>query len=161
MGAGIWSLINFIILVGGIFYLARKPVSAALAARQEAIAEALRLAEANRKKAEEALAEQKRLLAEAERELAKININAKAMADAMAMELKEQAELESKRIAESARYQIDVEKQSALAELQREVSRMAFEEAERSIKAQLNPDRQRELFLSFKERVGERPLAIK
>lgn len=161
MGAGIWALINFIILVGGIFYLARKPVGAALAARQEAIAEALRLAEANRKKAEEALAEQKRLLAETERELAKISVNARAMADAMAMELKEQAEAESKRIAESARYQIDVEKQSALADLQREVSRMAFEEAERSIKAQLNPDRQRELFLSFKERVGERPLAIK
>lgn len=161
MITGIWALINFLVLAGTIVYFAKKPIGNALAQRQEAIAEALRLADANRKAAEEALAEQKRLLADAETELAKIKVNAKAMADALAMDLKAQAEAEGKRIAESARTQIALEKQSALTALKREVSRMAFEEAERKIKAELNPDRQRELFGSFKERVGERSLAIK
>lgn len=161
MITGIWALINFIILAGTIVYFAKKPIGNALAQRQEAIAEALRLADANRKAAEEALAEQKRLLAEAETELAKIKVNAKAMADALTMDLKAQAEAEAQRIAEAARNQINLEKQSALSELRREVSRLAFEEAERKIKAELNPDRQRELFGSFKERVGERSLAIK
>jgi F-type H+-transporting ATPase subunit b len=161
MITGIWALINFLVLAGTIVYFAKKPIGNALAQRQEAIAEALRLADANRKAAEEALAEQKRLLAEAETELAKIQVNAKAMADALAMDLKAQAEAESQRIAVTARKQIDLEKQSALSELRREVSRLAFEEAERKIKAELNPDRQHQLFVDFKERVGERPLAIK
>jgi len=161
MITGIWALINFLILAGTIVYFAKKPIGNALAQRQEAIAEALRLADANRKAAEEALAEQKRLLAEAETELAKIRVNAKAMADALAMDLRVQAEAEAQRIAEAARTQIDLEKHSALSELKREVSRLAFEEAERKIKAELNPDRQRELFGAFKERVGERSLAIK
>lgn len=161
MITGIWALINFLVLVGVIVYFAKKPISNALSQRREAIAEALRLADENRKAAEEALAEQKRLLAEAETELAKIQVSARAMADALSMDLKTQAEAESKRIAESARLQIALEKQSALSELKREVSRLAFAEAERSIKAELNPERQRELFGAFKERVGERPLAIK
>ncbi|MNK57108.1 ATP synthase subunit b precursor [compost metagenome] len=161
MITGIWALINFLILAGTIVYFAKKPIGNALAQRQEAIAEALRLADANRKAAEDALAEQKRLLAEAETELAKITVNAKAMADALTMDLKAQAEAEAKRIAESASKQIDLSKQSAIADLRREVGRMAFEEAERNIKAELNPDRQRELFGAFKERVGDRPLALK
>ncbi|MNR75331.1 ATP synthase subunit b precursor [compost metagenome] len=161
MITGIWALINFLILAGTIVYFAKKPIGNALAQRQEAIAEALRLADANRKAAEDALAEQKRLLAEAETELAKITVNAKAMADALTMDLKAQAEAEAKRIAESAGKQIDLSKQSAIADLRREVGRMAFEEAERNIKAELNPDRQRELFGAFKERVGDRPLALK
>ena len=161
MITGIWALINFLVLAGTIVYFAKKPIGNALGQRQEAIAEALSLADANRKAAENALTEQKRLLAEAETELAKIKVNAKAMADALAMDLSAQAEAEGKRIAEAARTQIALEKQSALSALKREVSRMAFEEAERKIKAELNPDRQRELFGSFKERVGERSLAIK
>lgn len=161
MITGIWALINFLVLAGVIVYFAKKPIGNALAQRREAIAEALRLADANRKAAEDALAEQKRLLAEAETELAKIKVSAKAMADSLGMDLKAQAEAEAKRIAEAARTQIELEKQSALSALKREVSRMAFEEAERKIKAELNPDRQRELFGSFKERVGERSLAIK
>jgi F-type H+-transporting ATPase subunit b len=161
MITGIWALINFLVLAGVIVYFAKKPIGNALAQRREAIADALRLADANRKAAEDALAEQKRLLAEAETELAKIKVSAKAMADSLGMDLKAQAEAEAKRIAEAARTQIELEKQSALSALKREVSRMAFEEAERKIKAELNPDRQRELFGSFKERVGERSLAIK
>jgi F-type H+-transporting ATPase subunit b len=161
MITGIWALINFLILAGTIVYFAKKPIGNALAKRRDAIAEALSLADANRKAAEQALAEQKRLLAESEKELAKIQVNAKAMADTLAMDLHAQAEAEAKRIAETARYQIGVEKQAALSELRREVSRLAFEEAERKIKAELNPDRQRELFGAFKERVGERPLAVK
>lgn len=161
MITGIWALINFAILAGTIVYFARKPIGNALSQRQAAIAEALSLADSNRKAAEEALAEQKRLLADAETELAKIQVNAKAMADAMGMDLKAQAQAEAQRIAEAARMQIDLEKHSALAELRREISRMAFEEAERKLKAELNPDRQRQLFVDFKERVGERSLAIK
>lgn len=161
MITGIWALINFLILAGVIVKFAKKPIANALGQREEAIAEALRLADANRKAAEEALAEQKRLLAEAETELAKITVNAKAMAETLSADLSAQAEAEAKRIGETTVSQIDLEKQSALAALRREVSRLAFEEAERKIKAELNPDRQRELFGSFKERVGERSLAIK
>jgi len=161
VNTGIWALINFIVLAGTIVYFAKKPIGNALAQRREAIAEALRLADANRKAAEEALAEQKRLLADSEKELAKIQINAKAMADALAMDLSAQAEAEAKRIAESARYQIGIDKQAALSDLRREISRLAFEEAERKIRAELNPDRQHQMFADFKERVGERSLAVK
>lgn len=157
----IWALINFIILIGAIWWFARKPIGQAMDSRREAIAEALRIAEEARVAAEQTLARQRELVANAETELAAIAAQTRSMAEAMARDITETARQEAARALELARAEVEVEKQSALASLHREVARMAFEAAERAVVARLDAEKQRELVQSFKERVGERPLALK
>lgn len=129
----VWSLIPFALIMGFFLFFAVPRLRTILDQRAEAI-------EGNVEKAERAEAEARalreqyeQLLVEARAEAAAIRDKARAEGHEILAELKQQATADAARIHETARQQIDAERQSALQSLQREVGVLAIDLSERVV----------------------------
>lgn len=151
----IYRAINFAILAGAVFFLARKPLSSALKSRSEGIKEELAELEKMREEArrdyalmeqrvKDAAGEREAILAEfraqGEREKEKILGNAQGLAE---------------RIKQQAQFTIEQETSQARADLRREVAELSAQVAEDMLKQNISGDDQTRLVDEYLTKVQQ------
>lgn len=142
----IWGTVAFVLLLivlwrVGVF----SKITEALAERTAKIEGQIKEAEAKQVEADRLLAEYRAQLAQAREEANGIVADAREAAERLRKDLHEKAQEESNRIVESARVEIQAERDRAARELRREVGILAVQVAERVVGASLDEDRHREL----------------
>lgn len=132
---------QFVILIVLIFLLAKfawKPILKSLDERESGIEEALEAAENARKEMQNLNADNERLLKEARAERDTMMKEAKEISDKIIADAKEDAKKVTTTLIENAQESIAQEKQSALAELKKNVADLSIGIAESVIKKELS-----------------------
>ena len=149
VGLIFWKSLAFIIFLYLLYRFGWGPITKALHEREETIDSSIR-------RAEEALAEAKKIQAdnqkarrEAEREAQRILREARESADALREEEIENTRARIRQMQEQAQAEIEREKQGALEELREEVAELAIQAAGKILREDMNRDRQRKLVDDF------------
>ena len=145
IGAWIWKIINFAILVTILVLGFRKPFAAFLKQRTETIEKTLSEARQARELAEAALKEVEERLKYKEKELEDIISNARISGEAEKEAIVKEAERLSVKAIEQARTNIDIELKEARAAIRAEAVGLAMELAEKKIKDKLGASEQEKL----------------
>lgn len=152
----IFKTINFVILVGALAYLLRKPLSDFFTQRSAEI--------------ETGLAEGRKALAEAEarlsaveeklrrlgEEISEFKAAAEREMDAGRQRMREAAEAEAQKVLESARARMDTMARAAQLDLRRYVAGEALKQAEETIRGRLDDAGHRRLVSRFVDGLGAR-----
>ena len=152
-----YKIINFVILVGALGYLLRKPLRGFLAGRSEAIRKSL---EEGRKALEASEAQLQAIenkLRNLEEEIARFKAASVQEMQAERERLRRAAEAETERILEFARSQIDSAARAARLELKAFAAEQAVALAEQRVRERLDEAGQRRLVERFVQEVGGRP----
>ena len=144
-----WKALSFLLFFYILYKLGWKPITRALSEREETIDSSIR-------RAEQALAEAKKIQAdnakaqrEAEQEAQRVLREARDQAETLRAEEKEKVRAEIRQMQEQAQAEIEREKQSALDELRGEVAALAIEAAEKILHENLDAKRQHRLVDQF------------
>lgn len=129
----LWSAVILVIIAAVFYKLVLPRMNKVLDERSALIEGGIEKAEAAQKQADEALAQQQQLLAEARADAAQVREEARAEGNAIVQDLKVKASEESARISETARRQIEAERQSASVALRTEVGSLATELASKIV----------------------------
>ena len=148
-GLSIWTTVIFLALLGILWKFAWGPMLAAVEGREERIQGALDEAAAQRVEAAELLEEHRRQLAEARRQAGEVIAEGRVAGERVRKELEEKARSEAQGIIESARGEIEREKDKALAELRRESVELALAAAAKLMHERLDDARDRELVVGY------------
>lgn len=140
IGLIFWTSIVFLLLVGILGKYAWKPILSAIKTREQDIEKALASAESALKDMRELKSANEVILNQARTERDNLLKEAREMKDAIVAEAKQKAQSESDRILSSAREQITVEKNAAVAELKKQVAELSIEIAEKILKSELSND---------------------
>jgi F-type H+-transporting ATPase subunit b len=143
------QLVNFALLIGILYFAARKPVSQALLARHQQLKSELAAAAEVRAAAQARLEKQEKRLAALEHEIADIKTGIKQEAEAEKVRLIAAAEERARRIRDEAKFMIDQQVKEAEVELRREAARAAVEAAERMVRANFGAADQQRLIDTF------------
>jgi len=139
-GLVIWTLINFSIFAFIIAKFGWKPMRDGLAARENAISDAIKTAEATNAEAQAILQESKEKIANAQAEMMSIVREGKEQAEAMIRRASEEADVVKKQKVEEAGREIDRQRDAALAQLRTEVSTMVVEATSKMLGRSLQDD---------------------
>lgn len=137
-GLFFWQAIILIVLIILLAKFAWKPILAALAAREEGIANAIASAELARKEMQTLKAQNEAILNEARAERDAIMKEAREIKDKMIADAKAEAQAQADKVTEQAKAAIAAEKNAALAELKGQVSALSVEIAEKLLKTELS-----------------------
>lgn len=148
-GLMFWTLIIFLILFFVLSRYAFKPITAAVAAREKALEDAIAAAKADREAAAKLLAEHKAQLESARGEAQKLIVEGRAVGEKIRAEMVEETRAQQQDMLERARREIDSEKQRAIAELRREAVDLAIAGAGRVIEKNLDDASNRQIVESF------------
>jgi F-type H+-transporting ATPase subunit b len=129
----LWSSITLLIIAAVFYKLVLPRMNAVLDERSALIEGGIEKAEAAQKQADEALAQQQQLLAEARADAAQVREEARAEGTAIIKELKVKASEEAERITETARRQIEADRQAASVSLRNEVGALATDLASKIV----------------------------
>jgi F-type H+-transporting ATPase subunit b len=144
-GLIIWTIITFVIVVAVLRGTAWKPILKALNDREEKIRSSLEHAEKAHQDAQRILEENKRQLAAAEEQAARIIKEGRDLGDKLKSEILEKAEAAARQTVEQAKGEIQREKEAALTQLRGEVSDLAIAAAGKILDANLDTAQQRRL----------------
>ncbi len=148
-----YRVMNFVVLIGVLVYLLRKPLSQALASRRKGIEEQLATLESQKAAAEKQLAQYSQKLALLEKESEKIVAEyIKQGNDAKARILKE-AEAAAEKLRVQGRRSIENELERAKLSLQTEILEKSLAKAEEMIKAQISAKDQEKLIEDYLDKV--------
>ena len=148
-----YRVLNFVVLAVALFFVLRKPVSAALSSRIDGIKKQLADLEGQKEAAEKKLAEYSDKLAELEKEAEHIVADyIKQGNEAKARILKE-AEASAEKLQAQARRNIEHEFDQAKKQLQAEVLEKSLAKAEEIIKEKISADDQNRLVDEYLEKV--------
>lgn len=136
-GTIIWMVIIFGIALLILKKFAWKPILNALKERENSIAEALASADRARKEMEELRAGNEKIMAEARKAKEVILNEAKEIKDKILAEAKAQALGEGQKMIESARVQINAEKDAAIGIMKKEIAELSVQVAEKIIQREL------------------------
>lgn len=148
-GLIIWQLFIFVVLMFILKKIAWKPILTMLHTREQGIKDSLDNAEKLKKDSEDLLEQNKKILADANAQSMKIINNSKDMANKLRDELMAKAQEDSRKLLEQAKTEINQEKESAMADLRNEVSDLAIKTAEKILKDNLDPDKQKKIVNDF------------
>ena len=148
-GLMVWTLVIFVTLGFILSKYAFGPITAAVAAREQALEDAIAGAKLDREEAAKLLAEHRANLAASRDEAQKIIADARIAAERVRAELVEQAHGEQASMLARARQEIESEKTRAIAELRREAVDLAIAGASKVIEKNLDQDSNRKLVESF------------
>jgi F-type H+-transporting ATPase subunit b len=137
-GTIFWMIIIFGIVLYILRKFAWKPILNALKDREESIAQALNSAEEAKKQVAGIKAENENIMAEARREKGLILQEAKEIKDKIIAEAKEKAIMETQKAVETARIQIQNEKNNAINDIKKQVAELSVMIAEKVIKKELS-----------------------
>jgi F-type H+-transporting ATPase subunit b len=148
-GLMVWVLVIFVVLLFVLSKYAFGPITAAVAAREQALEDAIAGAKRDREEAATLLAEHRANLAASREEAQKLIAEARISAERVRAELVEQAHGEQTSMLARARQEIESEKTRAIAELRREAVELAIAGASKVIEKNLDQDSNRKLVESF------------
>ena len=149
LGLSLWTVVIFLLLVGLLRKYAWGPILEQVEAREKRIQAALDDSAASRQEAASLLEEHKAQLADARRQASEIIAEGKAAGERVRKEIEEKARGEAQSIVESARREIEREKDQALAELRKETVDLAIAAASRLMDERLDSDRDRQLVIEY------------
>ena len=148
-----FRVLNFVVLVVGLFFILRKPVSSALSSRIDGIKKQLQDLESQKEAAEKKLAEYSDKLSELEKEAEHVVADyIKQGNEAKARILKE-AEASAEKLQTQARRNIEHEFDQAKKQLQAEILEKSLAKAEALIKKKISADDQSRLVDEYLEKV--------
>jgi F-type H+-transporting ATPase subunit b len=139
------EVIAFLVMIGILARWVYPRVLAAAEGRQRQIAEQLAAAERERQAAEERRKEAEAALQESRAQAAEIIEGGNRLAEQMRADGRARAEEDAKRIIESARREIEAERQKALDSVRVEVADLVVAATEKVVGASLDMSRQRQL----------------
>ena len=151
-GLLIWTIITFVILLAVLGKLAWKPLLGALEQRETTIRESLEKAEQARLEAEQLMAQNQQILAEANRQANRILAQAQEEGQRLRDSLAEQARQDSLRLREETRQELERERQLAVQDLKRTASDLALAATERLLGTVVSSDDNRRLVDEFLDR---------
>lgn len=148
-----FRVMNFVVLVGALFFVAKKPVADALNGRIEDIKNNLDDLESKKEQAERTLAEYEKKIATMEDEAAKILSQYEEQGEAAKKRILDAAAASADKLKEQAKRNIEHEFQSAKQQLQAEVMTKALEKAEELVKKSISSEDQDRLVDEYLEKV--------
>ena len=148
-GLMVWTLVIFGVLLFVLSKYAFRPITAAVAAREKALEDALEQAKADRAEAAAHLAEQRQLLERAHGDAQRLLAEARTTGDTVRQQLLAQTHAQQQDLLERARKEIDDERLRAIADLRREAVDLAILGAGRVIEKNLNDATNRKLVDEF------------
>ena len=151
-GLLIWTIITFVILVAVLGKLAWKPLLGALEQRETTIRESLEKAEQARSEAEQLMAQNQRILAEANQQANRILAQAQEEGQRLRESLSEQARQDSVRLREETRQELQRERRLAVQELKKTASDLALGATERLLSTVVTSDDHRRIVDEYLER---------
>ncbi len=140
-----YRVLHFIVLAGGLFFLLRKPVANALAARTKGIEEQLNALESQKADAERQLAEYSQKFARLEQEAEEIMAEYVRQGEEAKARILKEAEASAEKLKVQAQKTIESEFQNAREALRSEVLDKALAQAEEIIKGQISAEDQEKL----------------
>ncbi|MGQ4807099.1 ATP synthase subunit b [Candidatus Entotheonellaceae bacterium PAL068K] len=155
-GLLIWTIITFVLLLAVLRVVAWKPLLATLDEREHTIRSSLDEAQQARQEAERLLAENRRILAEANRESTCILEQGREEAERLRASLAEQAQEEARRLIEAACREIQRERQVAVQELKTTSADLALAAAGQLLGSAVTDAHHRRLVTEFLDRFPER-----
>src|SRR5215211_5767333 len=144
-GLMFWTLLIFLAVWFILAKFAFKPITAAVEAREEAIAGA----KTDREEAAKILAEHRRQIEAARGDAQKMIAEGRAIGDKLRAEMIEETRAQQQEMLERARREIEGEKVRAIAELRREAVDLAIAGASKVIEKNLDDDSNRRIVESF------------
>jgi F-type H+-transporting ATPase subunit b len=155
-GLIIWTVITFIILLVVLRKVAWGPVLAALEQREHTIRNSLEEAQRARQEGEQLLAQHQQMLADANRDVARLLEQGREEAERLRVSMTEQAREEAQRLTEVARREIIRERQLAMQELKNTAADLALAAAGRLLNTAMTTEDHRRLVTEFLDRFPER-----
>jgi F-type H+-transporting ATPase subunit b len=137
-----FRVLNFLVLVIGLVYILRKPLSQALGSRIKGIKEQLEDLETRKAEAERKLAEYKDKLAQLEKEAEKVIDDYIKQGNEAKGRILEEAQSSAEKLKVLARRNIDHEFEQAKLKLQEEIFETSLQKAEEIIKNKISADDQ-------------------
>jgi F-type H+-transporting ATPase subunit b len=154
-GLLIWTIITFVTLLIVLRRVAWKPLLTALEQRESTIRNSLDEAQRARQESEQLLAENRRILANANRESARILEQGREEAERLHTSITEQAHAESQRMLDEARREIARERQLAVQEVKRVAADLALAAAGKLLHTVVAGEDHRRLVTEFLDRFPE------
>jgi len=137
-----YKLINFAVLAGALFYLARKPVKEFFSSRIASIKDELADLEQKKADAEKALAVYAEKIANLDKESEKIVADYVKQGEDARKRILAEAELQAEKLEEMAKRNIEQEFKNAKASLLQEVAEKAFQRAEGLVRESISSEDQ-------------------
>lgn len=154
-GLLIWTIITFVCLLVVLRLVAWKPLLAALEQRETTIRNSLDEAQQAREEAERLMAENQRILADANRESARILEQGREEAERLRASLTEQAQAEAARLVEEARRDIQRERQLAVQNLKETAAELTLAATGQLLGRSVSDDDHRRLVSEFLDRIPD------
>jgi F-type H+-transporting ATPase subunit b len=158
-GLMFWTLIIFLILFFVLSRYAFKPITAAVAAREKSLEEAIAAAQADREAAAALLKEHAAQLEAARSEAQKLIVEGRAIGDKIRADMIEETRTQQQDMLERARREIEAEKVRAIVELRREAVDLAIAGASKVIEKNLDDESNRRIVESFLSTIPVTPQA--
>lgn len=141
-GLFFWQTIVFLVLMYIMAKFAWKPILNSVRNREQSINDALASAENARKEMQNLKADNDQLLKEARAERDAILKEARELKEKVISEASEDAKVKADKIVADAKRSIELEKQSAMAELKNHVAELSVEIAEKIIRKELSSEKE-------------------
>jgi F-type H+-transporting ATPase subunit b len=148
-GVMFWTLIIFVVLLVVLSRFAFKPLTAAVAAREKALEEAITSAKRDRDEAARLLAEQQKALDATRADAQRVIAEGRTTAEKLRNEMLEQTKHQQHELLERARVEIDNERKRAISDLRREAVELALAGASKVIERNLDDQTNRKLVEGF------------
>jgi F-type H+-transporting ATPase subunit b len=155
-GLIIWTIITFIVLLLVLRKVAWGPILTALEQREQTIRNSLEEAQRARQEGEQLMAQHQQMLAESNREVARLLEQGREEAERLRVTLTEQAQEQAQRLLEDARREIAREKQLAMQELKNTAADLALAAAGQLLSTAMTTEDHRRLVTEFLDHFPER-----
>jgi F-type H+-transporting ATPase subunit b len=147
-GLVFWMTLIFLIVLFILKKYAWKPILESLKEREDSIENALRSAEEAKKEMAKMQAKNEELLKQAREEKDALLADARNMKEKIIAEAREKANQEAKNIMESAREQIEMEKQATLSEIKNLIAAYSIEIAEKVLREELSDKKKQQGYVN-------------
>ncbi len=137
VGLFVWQTVLFLALLFLLKKFAWKPILDAVNERESSINVSLKAAERARQEMKNLQADNEKILNEARAERERIVKEATDMKNKIVSDAGDLAKVEANKMIESARVQIDAEKQNAIAQIKTQVAELSVEIAEKLLRKEL------------------------
>ncbi|PTX45073.1 ATP synthase F0 subcomplex B subunit [Christiangramia gaetbulicola] len=138
IGLFFWQTVVFLVLLFLMAKFAWKPILSSIRNREQSINDALASAENARKEMQNLRSDNEQLMKEARAERDAILREARELKEKVIADASEEAKVKADKIVADAKRSIELEKQSAMAELKNHVAELSVEIAEKIVRKELS-----------------------
>ncbi|MGD9731085.1 MAG: hypothetical protein AB7U45_02800 [Desulfamplus sp.] len=148
-----YKVINFLVLVGALFYIAKKPVAQFFSSRVKGIQEQLADLEQKKADAQKVLADYESKIADLSKESERIIEDYVRQGEEAKKRILAEAEAQAIKLEDSAKRNIEQEFKSAKSKLQQEIAEKALAQAELLVKESISSEDQDRLVDEYLDKV--------